>query len=140
MYGSTSFLSFRPMSCSPEVVSLRLRVDSPGVGSRFARGLKISCFFFLLDLGIKRIKSLNIFFSDRSYRPRKDEVGKLSPLINHLPTRIDSYIHPRAMCKLTTRGFVALQVCSHDEAYNVSLIGNTKIHYVCFFFARFHPR
>ena len=40
--------SFRPMSCSPGVVSPGPRVDSPGVWRRFARELRIS--LFLLEI------------------------------------------------------------------------------------------
>ena len=67
LIGCKGSRSFRPMSCSPGVVSPGLRVDSPGVWSRFARGLKISPFLLhLLDLRIKRIKSSSTFFCDRS--------------------------------------------------------------------------
>ena len=65
--------SFRPMS-SPRVSSSPgLRVDSPVVCSRFARGLKVS--LFLLDLRIKRIKSSSRSFLTDHIDP---ETTKLS--------------------------------------------------------------
>jgi len=69
-----------------------------------------------------------MFFSDQSYRPRKDEVVKQSQLINHLP--IDrltlfgvthSLIHALKLIEVTTRGFAALQVCSHDDFFSLLL-------------------
>ena len=94
--------SFRPMSCSPGVLSPGMKDDSPGVWSRFGREL-ISSFYYWIKEWTSIKSSSRFFFSDQSYRPRKDEVLKQSQLINHLP--IDrltlfgvtySYIHPRA--------------------------------------------
>lgn len=55
--------SFRLMSCSPGFVSLGLKVDSLGVWSHVARGLKIS--LFLLVFRINRITASSRYSSDR---------------------------------------------------------------------------
>ena len=56
--------SFRPMSCSPGVVSPGPRVDSPKVWSRFARELRISLFLLEISENHKNQVKFKIF-SDR---------------------------------------------------------------------------
>ena len=126
----------RPESFRPDWESFRpeYEVVSPEVWSRFARSLKSFC---------PRIE--NNFFSTGS-RNKENQVKLRFFLIDHIDPEktklsnkarwsiicrlIDSFIHPRAICRLTTRGFAALLFCSHDEAYNASFNDNAKIHYM----------